>query len=172
MKTQKKLPELFYIQENEKTNEYCEMLGISRDGLTTEDNYGDYLFFNNKKCADAYCYDDLDVLKQNYPNAVFVDLSDYLDQEQPEPKWQEKTIGGYNCVVFEEFNNQLFGGVEYNGKWYGATWDLDGNFNCFKLNDTWDLLPINNELTTLEKELEEVRSKEKQILEKIKELKK
>lgn len=89
-----------------------------------------------------------------------------------EPKWQEKTRGGFNSVIFKEFNNQLFGGVEYSGKWYGATWDLDGNFNCLKLNDFWDLLPINNELTTLEKELEEVRSKEKQILEKIEVLKK
>lgn len=155
----KKLPNEFTFICDGHSREQLEKLGVDLRRW----NCNDYNTIYSVK--DNY----LSAFEKDYP---LINLADYLDQEQPEPKWQEKTRGGFHCVVFEQFNNQLFGGVEYNGKWYGATWDLDGNFNCFKLNDTWDLLPINHELTTLEKELEEVRSKEKEILEKISKLKK
>lgn len=159
----KKLPNEFTFICDEHSREQLEQLGVEFEGFDISD-VGFYYLVENSKVQQ----NNLDQIA----GCPLIYLSDYIDQEQPEPKWQPLTRGGFNCVVFEEFNNQLFGGVEVNGKWYGATWDLDGNFNCLKLNDFWDLLPINNELTTLEKELEEVRSKEKEILEKIEGLKK
>lgn len=225
MKTKKQLPELFYIQENEKTNEYCKRLGLNRGDYKTEKySYGDYLIFKNKLKIDSYYKIGLDLLEKHYPYAVFIDLADYIEQKQPElsgtiltsdsfkintsdnqeplyysanggyrlpnyprtileiktdgnripiePKWQEKTRGGYEYVIYEEFNRKIYGRIKTGvSNWIPIYWYDKGNYS-FVEKHSWDLLPYNPLLTTLEKELEEVRLKEKEILEKIEGLKK
>lgn len=174
MKTQKQLPELFYIQENEKTNEYCERLRINIDELIPEEDYGDYSVFKDGKFINAYYKKNLDVLKEHYPKAVFVDLADYIDQEQPKQKWQPLTRGGLKFNIIREDRGDGIMSVEIfkdDNTWMVEYFYKNGRFLKSVFHD-YDLLPINHELTTLEKELEEVRTKEKQILEKIKQLKK
>lgn len=82
MKTQKQLPELFYIQENKKTNEYCNKLGLKRNNPTTKDDYGDYLVFEDYESKDACFKSNLDYLILNYPKAVFIDLADYIEHSE------------------------------------------------------------------------------------------
>ena len=83
MKTQKQLPKLFYIQENEKTNEYCERLGLIKEE-TKESDYGDYVVFEGKEFVSTGYNYELVTIKKNFPEAVFVDLSDYLPIEKKE----------------------------------------------------------------------------------------
>lgn len=86
-------------------------------------------------------------------------------------KWQEKTRGGFEYRIYEEFQGKIFGRVKQCGDWIGTHWYLDGYFFGEIDEHRWDLLLYNPLLTTLEKELEEVRLKEKELLEKIEELK-
>lgn len=92
-------------------------------------------------------------------------------------KWQEKTRDGrIEIKEIKQIGNKLavFGinpniEIPENSEFYFIC-NSDGTNRGG--NTYWDLLPYNPLLTTLEKELEELRSKEKEILEKIEELKK
>lgn len=194
MKTQKQLPNDFTFICDIKSRSQLDKLKIDTNGYEINLLNRKYAVSGGK----VYCPADNSMLP-------LINLSDYIDQEQPEligtipasksvitsvlsgfngsmefktdgnripigPKWQDKTRGGMEFLIFEYFNNSIFGRIKADKEWIGLHWRSDGKY-YETANDVWDLLPYNSELTTLEKELEEVRLKEKELLEKIEQLK-
>ena len=200
MKTQKQLPKKFTFICDENSREQLEKLGIDLAGYQVCD-IGFYYFVENNKVQrsdsdqnDYYRLINLaDYLDQEQTelsgtipasdrvitSVLSIELNGSMDIKpikQPEPKWQEKTRGGHvDIKEIKQIGNKLavFGlrnDVDYpNDNLVYWFCNLDG-INIGD-NNYFDLIPYNTLLTTLEKELEEVRSKEKQILEKIEELK-
>lgn len=55
-------------------------------------------------------------------------------------KFQDKTRGGYEWEIYEEFKGRLYGRLRINTGWIGASWDAKGSF--FKSSECeYDLLP-------------------------------
>lgn len=160
----KKLPKLFYIQENEKTNEYCEKLGLTPNYITEEGDYGDYLVFKKNKNIDAYFEDNLDLLKKKYPKAIFIDLADYLPSEKP--KWQPITRGGYqyNIIREDRGDGKMIIEVLYRDIWVVVFCYQDGKLDQ-DMESEYDLIPY-------EDPKEEIRKKIEELEKEIKELKK
>lgn len=163
MKTQKQLPNEFTFVCDKNSREQLEKLGVDFNNYTIL-CYKHYYTVVNKYVIN-YSRD-----KPN--NYKPINLSDYIDQEQPEPKWQYRTRGGFKILDIKETINEHWV-VSVNP--YG---DIE-LYLCLPSgintggNPYYDLLPIENTLlATLEKELEELRVKEKELLEKIEELKK
>lgn len=166
MKTQKQLPNEFTFICDEHSKEQLEKLGVENPHRYVIADKQIYKHkFSVKNNIIIYFGDN----EFNYP---LINLADYIEQEQPEQKWQPLTRGGFDYRIYEEFKGKIYGRVKTDvGNWLSIHWYYKGNYSYIE-NHNWDLLPYNPLLTTLKKELEEVRSKEKEILEKIEELKK
>lgn len=83
MKTQKQLPKEFTFVSDENSREQLEKLGVRRNGYNI-DNIGFYYLIESNKVVDTSRY--------QFPNVELIDLSDYIDQEEPKPtKWRFKT---------------------------------------------------------------------------------
>lgn len=191
MKTQKKqLPNEFTFVCDQHSKEQLEKLGVRLSIWFMDANGMVYSAKDNNVIAPTDMGFPLinlaDYLDQEQPIITITDNGEFFrvsNNPSPlltfktdgnripiEPKWQEKTRGGYEYHIYEEFEGKIWGRVynrSYN--WDYIRWYKDGK--SIDYVDAMDLLPINNELTTLQKELEEVRLKEKEILEKIEELK-
>jgi len=160
----KELPKLFYIQENENTNEYCERLGLSNEGCeTAKEYYGDYSVFENNIKIDAYYNRNLDSLKQIYPKAIFIDLAEYLPSDKP--KWQPLTRGGYPCNVIREDRGDGMMSVEYfkNGVCCFSLTYKNGKYYNDDKETEYDLLPYQDEKEEIKKEIEELESRIKEL---------
>lgn len=163
MKTQKQLPNEFTFICDEHSREQLKKLGVD---IGEYEMYNIYQYYYVKSNKVIFCDGG------KYTKYPLINLFDYIEQEQPEQKWQEKTRGGYEYHIYEKFEGFIFGRLKINdGDWKPLHWHDKGNYSFIEKHN-WDLIPYNPLLTTLEKELEEVRSKEKEILEKIEGLKK
>lgn len=148
MKT-KELPKEFTFICDEHSREQLEKLGIdyNKHYQLKEEDYGDWYEVENKKIiCEGYMFD-----KYDYP---LINLSDYIDQPN-EQKWQDKTRGGYEYHIYEEFEGEIFGRIKINNKWVCLTWNLDGKYHK-EIEDSWDLLPFNQRRTEIEQRLSEI----------------
>ena len=141
MKTQKQLPDEFTFICDENSREQLEKLGVDIGSYRMSHNGAYYVIENNKIMWNCFEY------KGDKP---LINLSDYIDQEQPEPKWQEKIRAEYSMTALNAIVEQINSVDDY---------------------ETLGIITRKLETLKLHKELEEVRAKEKAILEKIEELK-
>ena len=132
----KKLPNEFTFICDIKSRSQLEKFGIGLNNYLIND-IGFTYYVNNNKVYDS-----------NYTGRLEpISLSDYIDQEEPiqsEQKWQDRTRGGYEYHIYEEFEGKIFGRIKINEEWHGLHWNLDGRFHSSDCEDSWDLLPINH----------------------------
>lgn len=184
----KQLPKEFTFICDSESREQLEMLGVDINfhALNIMNDY--YIVENNSIIHST------PVHNINYP---LINLSDYLEQEQSElsgtipasdsfilgfsgkptdtfeikkpteQKWQDRTRGGYEYVIYEEFEGKIFGRMKLDTEWNIVWWYIDGTYTRVQNNHSWDLLPldphaqrkaeIRKQIEELQKELESLK---------------
>lgn len=138
----KKLPNEFTFICDENSREQLEKLGVDLNDFEISSISQTYLVKNNVVVTNDY--GGWSKKFKYAENLTPINLTDYIEQEQPEPKWQDRTRGGYEYHIYEEFEGKIFGRIKINEEWHGLHWNLDGRFHSSDCEDSWDLLPINH----------------------------
>lgn len=132
----KQLPKEFTFICDEHSREQLEKLGVKLNGWAVDAIGEQYAVIRNGVCSYR-------------SGLTLISLSDYIDQPENKPtnateqKWQPLTRGGYEYVIYEEFEGNLFGRVKPNSSedWYAVTWNINGSLWGASPIDAWDLLP-------------------------------
>ena len=134
---EKELPKEFTFICDGNSKEQLKKLGVGLS-VWSMGGIGYYYLVENNKVIDYSEYP--------YINSMLINLSDYIDQEEPiqsEQKWQSKTKDGYECHIYEEFDGKILGRLNREGEWLAVTWNINGKY-LQELEHSFDLLPIDH----------------------------